>query len=138
MHPRYGFTLKRKPRSGLSFSATIDFARSSKTSSAAAGGSSRYSTAVLAHGFGGFAIGSGRTERMYRNARELQAGCKGARLCPLAPRLEQRLELGGRRDRRRARAVLADVRGDQSARGRGLAFEHELRRLARIGARGID
>ncbi len=54
MQPRYGFTLKRKPTSGLSLVARMPFVASSQTCTAARGwSSSRYSSAVGAKGFGG-------------------------------------------------------------------------------------
>src|SRR5215469_1222248 len=55
MQPRYGFTLKLKPTSGLSLVARMPFVVSSQTWTAARGwSSSRYSSAVGAKGFGGF------------------------------------------------------------------------------------
>src|SRR5262245_61612996 len=62
-HPRYGFTPKRKPTSGLSFSTMRLLHSSSKTESVAGGGSPSHSTWVEDHGFGGLL--TGRTRCLY-------------------------------------------------------------------------
>jgi hypothetical protein len=54
-------TLHLKLRSGLSFVERIDWLESSKISTFARGTSSRYSSALDAHGFGGLATGVGFT-----------------------------------------------------------------------------
>src|SRR5512138_1926376 len=65
MQPRYGFTLKRKPTSGLSLVARMPFVVSSQTCTWARGwSSSRYSSAVGAKGFGGFDQARGFTRPM--------------------------------------------------------------------------
>src|SRR5262250_1763277 len=74
MQPRYGFTLKLKPTSGLSLVARMAFVVSSQTWTAARGwSSSRYSSAVGENGFGGldqargFMAQDAVLERMFRS-----------------------------------------------------------------------
>ncbi len=110
--------------SGLSFSVTIVFARSSKISSAAGGAPSRYSTSVLDHGLGGLAIGRGRTERMYRIAFSARSK-RVLRAFSGVPK--QALEVDLRRDGRRTRAVATDIGNDAARRWRGFAFGEEGR-----------
>src|SRR5512133_903619 len=80
MQPRYGFTLKRKPTSGLSLVARMPFVASSQTCTAARGWScSRYSSAVEENGFGGLDQARGFTPAMLDvNGCSGQAGARVA------------------------------------------------------------